>query len=76
MRCEEILRECDLHSANVVAVPDRFEDGVREPEDHEVLDSLFSEEVIDSIDPLLGEVAVDDVVEFGRGSGVTPFESP
>jgi hypothetical protein len=50
-----------------VAVPDRLEERVREPEHHEVLHRLFAEEVVDPEYRLLGEHAVDRLVEcLGR----------
>jgi len=53
----------DLHVVEVLLVPERFEDGVGEPEDQEILDRLFSEIVVDAIDILLAEDFVDGAVQ-------------
>ena len=48
---------------DVVAVPDRLEEAVREPQCEHVLHGLLAEEVIDAEDLLLGEDAVHDCVQ-------------
>ena len=45
----------DLHVVDVAAVPDRLEDAVGEAEDHQVLDGLLAEVVIDAVDLRLVE---------------------
>ncbi len=59
----EGLGHRDLHAVDVVAVPDGFEDAVRESEHHQVLDWFLAEEVIDSEDRLLGEMPLEGSVE-------------
>ena len=49
------LGDGDLHVVDVAAVPDRLEDAVGEAEDHQVLDGLLAEVVIDAVDLLLVE---------------------
>ncbi len=49
------FRHIDLHVVDEVAVPDRLEQAVGEPERQDVLRRLFAEEMIDSEDPVLGE---------------------
>ena len=49
----------------MVAVPDGLEDRVGEAEDHDVLDRLFAQVMIDSIDLRLVEPFRNDVVELG-----------
>ena len=51
----EVLRHRDLHAADVVAVPDRLQKRVGEPEVQEVLDRLLAEVVVDAEDRPLGE---------------------
>jgi hypothetical protein len=51
------------HARDAVAVPDRLEDGVREAEDEDVLDRLFTQVVIDPVDLRLVEPAVDELIE-------------
>ena len=45
----EALGHRDLHGLDVVAVPDRLEHRVREPQEEELLDSHLSEEVVDAV---------------------------
>ena len=53
----------DLHVVDVIAVPERLEDAVGEPEDEDVLDRLLAEIVVDPVDLILAEDPVDHVVE-------------
>ena len=46
----DLLGDGDLHVVDVLAVPERLEDAVREAEDEEVLDRLLAEVVIDPED--------------------------
>jgi hypothetical protein len=57
------LGHVDLHVVDVVAVPDRLEQAVGEPERQDVLRRLLAEEVVDPEDLLLGEGLVQGVVE-------------
>ncbi len=65
-RDPEALGHRDLDVLDVVAVPDRLEEGVRESEVEDVLDRLLAEVVVDPEDVLLGEGAVQDLVERAR----------
>src|SRR5690349_16864162 len=47
------LRCCDLDMVNILAIPDRLDDGVGEPEGEDVLHRLFAEIVVNAIDLLL-----------------------
>ncbi len=38
----------DLHMVDILVVPDRLEDAVGEPHDHEILDRLFAQIMIDA----------------------------
>src|SRR5262245_10058147 len=60
----------DLDVVDVVAIPDRLEDRVAEPQDQDVLDRLFAEVVIDPVDLGLVEVGADHLVEPARGQEV------
>ena len=53
----------DLHVVDVVAIPNRLEDRVREPQHEQVLHGLFAEVVIDAVDLLLAEDFVNHFVE-------------
>ena len=57
----EVLGHRDLDRGDEVAVPDRLEDGVREPQVEDVLDGHLPEEVVDPED--LG--LVDQLVQLG-----------
>ena len=64
----ELLGHGDLHAAHVVAVPDRLEERVGEPEHQQVLDGLLAQVVVDPEDVGLGEPPVEQGVELlGRG---------
>ena len=52
----DLLGHGDLHVVDVLARPERLEDGVAEAEHQEVLDRLFPEVVVDPVDLALGEV--------------------
>ncbi len=58
----------DLDVMDVLAVPDGFEDRVREAEHEEVLHRLFAEVMVDAVDLVLGEGAPHDRVQ-GASSG-------
>ena len=45
----------DLHMVDVIAIPERLDDAVGEAEDHDVLDGLFAQIVIDAVDLVFGE---------------------
>src|SRR6266516_176605 len=64
------LGDRDLHVVDELAVPDRFEDPVREPQRQHVLDGLLAEEVVDPEDLLLGEVLGNLLVQLARGGAV------
>ena len=57
------LGDGDLDVVDELAVPDRLEDPVREPQREQVLDGLLAEVVVDPEDLALVEVAVDLVVQ-------------
>jgi predicted nucleic acid-binding protein len=54
----ERLGDVDLDVVDVVSVPDRLEQAVREAKRQDVLDGLLAEEVVDPEDLLLGEHCV------------------
>ena len=62
------LRGGDLHVIDVVAIPQRLEDAVGEAQHQDVLNRFFAEEVIDTIDLILGQDLEDLCIE-SRGGG-------
>ena len=65
------LRDRDLDVVDELAVPDRLEDAVREPQGQHVLDGLLAEVVVDPEDLFLGEIAADQLGQLaGRGEVV------
>ena len=58
----EGLRHVDLHMVDEIAVPDRLEQAVGEPEGENVLRRLLAEEMIDAENLVLGE----DLVQSRR----------
>ena len=68
----EALGHRHLDACDVVAVPDRLEEAVREAEEGEVLDRLLAQVMVDPEDRLLGEDLVQLAVERLRGGEVAP----
>ena len=66
----EVLGHGDLDARDVVAVPDRLEERIREPEVEDVLDLFLPEEVVDPVDGRFREHGVDDLVELDRARQV------
>ena len=67
----DVLRRGDLDVVDEVAVPNRLEQGVGEPERHEVLDGLLAEVVVDPEDLRLLEDLEHPLVQLaGRGQVV------
>lgn len=60
----DVLGHCDLNVVDVVRVPDRIEQLVREAQSQNVLDGFLTEVVVDTEDRVLGEHLVDDGVQF------------
>ncbi len=62
------LSHGDLDMVDVLTIPERFKDGVGEPEDQKVLHRFFAEVVVDAVDLFFATNLVDDAVEgLGRG---------
>ena len=62
----ETLGHGDLHAFDVVAVPDRLQEGVGEAEEMQVLDRVLAEIMVDAKDRRLVEVAQQDAIESPR----------
>ena len=58
------LTHRDLHAAHVVAVPDRLEQSVGEPEHEQIFDTFLAEVVVDSEDLVLREHLVQRCIEL------------
>ena len=61
----------DLHVVDVPPVPDRLEHSVAEPEDHQILDGLLPEVVVDPEHLVLVEVLVKQRVQLTGGREIT-----
>ena len=59
----EVLRHRDLHARDRVAVPDRLEHRVREPQVEDLREAHLAEEVVDPVELRFVDVAVDLVGE-------------
>ena len=68
----EVLGHRDLHAGDVVAVPDRLEDRVREPQVQDLDEAHLAEEVVDTVDLRLVEVLVYRLVQLTGRCGVVP----
>ena len=66
----ERLGDIDLNLVDVVAIPDRLEQSVGEPEGQDVQRGLLAEEVVDAEDLLLGEGRMERGVELPRAAEV------
>ena len=66
----ERLRDRDLDVVDELAVPDRLEDPVREPQREQVLDRLLAEIVVDPEDLVFLEVLLQLRVQLARGRQV------
>ena len=53
----------DLDMIDVIAIPDRLENRIGEAEEQDVLDGLFTEIMIDTVDLIFLERLMDDVIE-------------
>jgi hypothetical protein len=53
----------DLYMVDVAAIPDGLEDGVVEAENHDVLHGLFAEIVIDAVDLVFLQDALDVAIQ-------------
>ena len=60
----------DLHVVDVITIPKRLDDVVRKAKDHQVLDGLFAEVVVDAIDLIFSENLFQVVVQLDGGSEV------
>src|ERR1700730_14860393 len=68
----DLLSDGDLDVIDVLPVPQRLEDPVREAEDEQVLHGLLAEVVVDAVDLLLDEGRVQPLVELAGGCQVAP----
>ena len=66
----EGLGDRDLDVVDELAVPDRLEDAVREPQREHVLDRFLAEVVVDPEDLFLGEVLADQGGQLAGGGEV------
>src|SRR5688572_8934353 len=60
----EIFGHCDLHTFDVVPVPDRLNNGIVESEMHEILNRPFTEVVVDTKYRGLRKDFVNRTVQF------------
>ena len=56
----------DLHRVNVMRVPERRENRVRESHYQDVLCSFLAQEMVDAVGLLFGERVADHVIKFTR----------
>src|SRR6266849_760575 len=67
----ELLCHRDLHTCHVIPVPQRFQEGVCEPEVEEILNRLLAEKMVDAVDRRLGKGLMKRAVQFLRRCEVT-----
>src|SRR5687767_8966751 len=66
----EFLRHRDLYEVDVIAIPDRLEKRIREPEVQQVLHRLLAEEMIDAKNVLFREISAQRGIQRLRGRQV------
>ena len=54
----------DLHTLDVVAIPERLEDTISKTQSHDILHRLLSEEVIDAIELMFVEGLAVDLIQL------------
>ena len=67
----EVFRQSDLDVIDVLPVPHRLKERVREPHVEEVHDLVFAQVMVDAIHRVLGERGAHHIVKFACGSEVT-----
>ena len=60
----KVLRQGDLHARDVVAVPDRFKEGIRKAKVEQIQDGFLPEEVIDAPNRRLRKELMDRTVQL------------
>ncbi len=68
----DLLRHGDLNAVNVVAVPERLEDGIGETLHQQILDGFLAQIVIDAIDLVLLKHGAHHPVQLAGGVQVAP----
>jgi hypothetical protein len=66
------FRHGDLHVVDVVAIPDRLEDPIRQAKRKNVLDGLFAQIVVDAVDLRFLEDLLDLAIELAGAGQVGP----
>jgi len=61
------FRNGNLYMINIVAIPNRFKDGVGKPEHEDILNGFLTEIMIDAVDSGLFKTMSDRLVEGNRG---------
>src|SRR5690606_26486446 len=68
----KILRKSDLHTGDLVVIPDGLQKRIGKTKIKDVHDRLLPQEVVDAKDRVFGEDRVCDTVEFASGGQVAP----
>src|ERR1039458_552191 len=68
----ESLCHGDLHAVNIVAIPDGLQKRIREPEEHQIFNSLFAQIGVDAEDRRLREDRMENLIQFLSRYEVTP----
>src|SRR5579859_2796678 len=68
----DIFRHCDLHVIDVAAVPDWLKDTIGQSEDQDILDGLFPQIMVNTINLFLSEYLAHQAVQFASGGEVVP----
>src|SRR6202140_3788701 len=68
----ELLCHCDLHTLDVIPVPDRFEKGVSESKEQKIENGLFTKVVVDPKDSRFRKHSMKNGVQLLRRGKIVP----
>src|ERR1700730_1186707 len=68
----KLLCHCDLHTLDVVSVPDRFEKTIGEAKEKKIENRLFAEVVVDTKDSSFRKEGMKSGIQLPRRSEVVP----
>src|SRR5450432_350560 len=68
----KLLRHCDLHTLDVIPVPDRFEKAIREAKEQKIENGLFTKVVVDTKDSRFRKHSMKSGVQLLRRDKIVP----
>jgi hypothetical protein len=68
----ELLRHCDLHTLDVIPVPDRFEKAISEAKEQKIENGLFAKVVVDTKDSRFRKHSMKSGIQLLRRGEIVP----